>query len=114
MIRVHNPYPLLPLPLPYPFLVANKSSTNNSDKAEIIIGKKKGSDSKLTGDNIKYLRNKISDLNELFNIIIKHVCDKVYINKNKTTDDLLREIKADLSAKSGFLFVRSVFISNRS
>ena len=63
-----------------------------SNKVNIFIGKK-SSGSVLTDGNINYLKGKIILLNNVYNIIFKHLCHKKNVDRSW---DVLAHVKADL------------------
>jgi hypothetical protein len=75
-----------------PFFTPQISRQN---KVDVKIGKKP-SGSALTDSNIQYLRGKISVLNQIYNIIFKHLCQKKNVDRNW---DILLHVKADLNAQ---------------
>jgi hypothetical protein len=68
-----------------------------SNTVNVVIGKK-NSGSNLTDGNIAYLKNKISTLNNIYNIIFTNLCYKKNINMSH---DLLSNVKAELNTQIG-------------
>lgn len=58
-----------------------------------ITIEKKSSNSLLSDDNIKHLKTKLSELNQIYNIILKNLC----IKKTSSNYDILNNIKKELS-----------------
>jgi hypothetical protein len=68
---------------------------SRQNKIDIKIGKKT-SGSALTDSNIQYLRGKVNVLNQIYNIIFKHLCYKKNVDRNW---DLLQNVKSDINTQ---------------
>ncbi len=79
---------------PFGFPLFNPQ-VSRQNKVDVKIGKKTVG-SALTDSNIQYLRGKISVLNQIYNIIFKHLCQKKNVDRNW---DILHHVKADLNAQ---------------
>ena len=71
---------------------------NPNDNFDINI-KKKDNSSELTDGNIAYLKNKINELNAIYNVILKHLCIK---RKNMNSYDVFDNIKKELTSLNAF------------
>ena len=66
-----------------------------SGQIDVIISKKNIA-AELTSNNINYLRTKIAELNDFYNIMFKHMCYKKNLVRSY---DVFTNVKADISTK---------------
>jgi hypothetical protein len=84
---------------PIPMFLKKSSFVKRDSENDININIKKSPISKLTDENIKYLKDNIGRLTDIYNIILKHLCDGRNDANNIIHGKILSDLDRDIENK---------------